>query len=47
VGGENGPAGLGYNLNDSRAPVSQSELGDGQYYLLQARAFRLGLGYRF
>jgi iron complex outermembrane receptor protein len=37
----------GYNLNDSRAPVSQSELGDGQYYLLQARAFRLGLGYRF
>lgn len=37
----------GYNLNDSRAPVSQSELGDGQYYLLPARAFRLGLGYRF
>jgi len=37
----------GYNLNDSRAPVSQSELGDGQYYLLPARAFRLGLGFRF
>jgi len=37
----------GYNLGDSRAPVSQSELGDGQYYLSPARAFRLGLGYRF
>ncbi|HEY0515244.1 MAG TPA: TonB-dependent receptor [Thermoanaerobaculia bacterium] len=37
----------GVNLNDNRAPVVQSELGDGQYYLLPARTFRLGLGYRF
>lgn len=37
----------GVNLNDNRAPVSQSELGDGQYYLLPARTFRLGLGFRF
>jgi hypothetical protein len=27
--------------------VSLSELGDGQYYILPARTFRLGLGYRF
>ncbi|HEY0557370.1 MAG TPA: TonB-dependent receptor [Thermoanaerobaculia bacterium] len=37
----------GQNLNDTRPPVSQSELGDGQYYLLPARTFRLGLAYRF
>ncbi len=37
----------GQNLNDTRPPVAQSELGDGQYYLLPARTFRLGLGYRF
>jgi iron complex outermembrane recepter protein len=37
----------GRNLNDTRPPVSLSELGDGQYYILPARTFRLGLGYRF
>jgi outer membrane receptor protein involved in Fe transport len=31
----------GTNLNDTRPPVSESELGDAQYYLLPARAFRL------
>jgi outer membrane receptor protein involved in Fe transport len=37
----------GQNLNDTRPPVALSELGDGQYYILPARTFRLGLGYRF
>ncbi|HEX4962795.1 MAG TPA: TonB-dependent receptor [Thermoanaerobaculia bacterium] len=37
----------GTNLNDTRPPVSLSELGDGQYYILPARAFRLTLGTRF
>ncbi len=37
----------GVNLNDTRPPVVQSELGDGQYYLLPARQLRLGLGFRF
>ncbi|HEY4562042.1 MAG TPA: TonB-dependent receptor, partial [Thermoanaerobaculia bacterium] len=37
----------GENLNDTRPPVSESELGDAQYYILPARTFRLGLGYRF
>jgi iron complex outermembrane receptor protein len=37
----------GENLNDTRPPVSQSELGDGQYYLLPARTFRLRLAFRF
>lgn len=37
----------GRNLNDTRPPVALSELGDGQYYILPARTFRLGLGYRF
>lgn len=37
----------GQNLNDTRPPVSLSELGDGQYYILPARTFKLGLGYRF
>ena len=32
----------GYNLTDSRDPVSESELGDGQYYRMPARAFELG-----
>jgi iron complex outermembrane receptor protein len=50
IGYRSGPWELrldGFNLNDTRPPVSASELGDGQYYLLPARAFRLGLGYRF
>lgn len=29
----------GRNLNDSRAPIAESELGDAQYYLLPARRF--------
>jgi iron complex outermembrane receptor protein len=37
----------GRNLNDTRPPVALSELGDGQYYILPARTFRLGLGFRF
>ncbi len=37
----------GWNLGDTRPPASLSELGDGQYYILPARSFRLGLGYRF
>jgi iron complex outermembrane receptor protein len=37
----------GWNLNDTRPPASLSELGDGQYYILPARSFRLGLGFRF
>jgi outer membrane receptor protein involved in Fe transport len=32
----------GYNLTDSRDPVSESELGDGQYYRMPARSFELG-----
>ena len=37
----------GFNLNDIRPPVSLSELGDGQYYILPARNFRLTLATRF
>ncbi|MBW8874426.1 MAG: TonB-dependent receptor [Acidobacteria bacterium] len=37
----------GLNLNDTRPPVSLSELGDGQYYILPARNFRLTLATRF
>jgi iron complex outermembrane receptor protein len=37
----------GENLNDTRPPVAESELGDAQYYILPARTFRLGLGFRF
>jgi iron complex outermembrane receptor protein len=37
----------GLNLNDTRPPVSLSELGDGQYYILPARSFRLTLSTRF
>jgi len=50
IGYRSGPWELrldGQNLNDTRPPVSLSELGDGQYYILPARTFRLGLGYRF
>ncbi|HEY4565290.1 MAG TPA: TonB-dependent receptor, partial [Thermoanaerobaculia bacterium] len=50
IGYRSGPWELrldGRNLNDTRPPVSLSELGDGQYYILPARTFRLGLGYRF
>jgi len=31
----------GHNLTDRRTAVAESELGDGQYYLLPARSFRL------
>ena len=31
----------GWNLNDQRAPVAESELGDAQYYLLPARTILL------
>jgi iron complex outermembrane receptor protein len=37
----------GFNLNDTRPPASKSELGDGQYYILPARSFRLTLSTRF
>lgn len=37
----------GENLNDTRPPVAESELGDAQYYRLPARSFRLGFGTRF
>jgi outer membrane receptor protein involved in Fe transport len=37
----------GENLNDTRPPVSESELGDAQYYLLPARAVKLSLTTRF
>lgn len=32
----------GHNLNDTRPPVAESELGDAQYYLLPARSIVLG-----
>jgi iron complex outermembrane recepter protein len=37
----------GRNLSDRRDPVSESELGDAQYYRLFARTFRVSLGLRF
>ncbi len=37
----------GTNLSDERPPVSQSEFGDGQVYILPARAFRLSLEAKF
>lgn len=37
----------GQNLNDTRPPVAESELGDAQYYRLPARSFRVTLGSRF
>lgn len=33
----------GRNLSDERDPIAESELGDAQYYLLPARAFRLSV----
>ena len=35
------------NLSDERAPVSESELGDAQYYLLPARTVRMTGTWRF
>lgn len=37
----------GENLNDARPPVSESELGDAQYYRLPARFIRVSAGWRF
>ncbi|HVR99229.1 MAG TPA: TonB-dependent receptor, partial [Thermoanaerobaculia bacterium] len=37
----------GENLNDTRPPVAESELGDAQYYRLPARSFRLGWASHF
>jgi iron complex outermembrane receptor protein len=37
----------GFNLNDSRAPVSLSELGGGQVYLLPARSVRVTVDTKF
>jgi iron complex outermembrane recepter protein len=37
----------GYNLSDRRDPVSESELGDAQYYRLPARSAFLMVGYDF
>jgi hypothetical protein len=37
----------GRNLNNSRAPVAESELGDAQYYLLPARSFEVSYRHLF
>jgi outer membrane receptor protein involved in Fe transport len=37
----------GQNLTDRRKPVSESELGDAQYYLLPGRHVTLGFRFRF
>jgi outer membrane receptor protein involved in Fe transport len=37
----------GFNLNDKRAPISLSELGGGQVYLLPARSLRVTLDTKF
>jgi hypothetical protein len=37
----------GWNLNDRRPPVSESELGDAQYYLLPARRLEMTLLWTF
>ncbi|HMK91747.1 MAG TPA: TonB-dependent receptor [Thermoleophilia bacterium] len=37
----------GRNLTDERPPVSESELGDSQYYMLPARQVTFGASYRF
>jgi iron complex outermembrane receptor protein len=37
----------GDNLSDERPPISESELGDAQYYRLPARSVRLGFDLRF
>ncbi|MGE0640015.1 MAG: TonB-dependent receptor [Thermoanaerobaculia bacterium] len=38
---------LGENLSDQRDPVSESELGDAQYYRLPARSYELRLSFVF
>jgi outer membrane receptor protein involved in Fe transport len=37
----------GTNLTDRRDPVSESELGDAQYYRMPARRFDVSMGLRF
>ncbi len=37
----------GHNLSDARDPVSESEVGDAQYYRMTARDVRVSLGVRF
>jgi outer membrane receptor protein involved in Fe transport len=37
----------GYNLSDRRDPVAESELGDAQYYRMQARTYWLTARYSF
>jgi outer membrane receptor protein involved in Fe transport len=37
----------GDNLTDERDPVAESELGDAQYYLMPARAWRATASFRF
>ena len=37
----------GRNLSDRRDPISESELGDAQYYRLTARRFDVTVGLRF
>ncbi|MEO6688030.1 MAG: TonB-dependent receptor, partial [Dokdonella sp.] len=37
----------GYNLSDRRDPVSESELGDAQYYRMQARSYWLSAHFSF
>lgn len=37
----------GYNLSDRRDPVAESELGDAQYYRMQARSYWLSARWSF
>jgi len=37
----------GRNLTDRRDPISESELGDAQYYRLPSRRFDVTTGFRF
>ena len=37
----------GQNLTDRRKPISESELGDAQYYILPGRQLNLSARYRF
>jgi outer membrane receptor protein involved in Fe transport len=37
----------GYNINDQRPPVTESELGESQYYLLPARRIIASASYQF
>ena len=38
---------IGANLRDKRPPISESELGDSQYYLLPGRHIEADIAYHF